>query len=208
MSPTSWRTGSFWYFRASSADVAVERGREQDRLAVRRDEIEQLAHLRQEAHVGHAVGFVDDDDLDTVELDRPPLDQVDQAARAGHEDVDAAAQLADLGVVADAAVDGDHAAAAGLGQRQQVLLDLGGELTGRGEDEPAGAQPAGAGDALDHRDSEGERLARAGRGPARDVAPGEGVTDGGRLDGERLGDLALVERVDEVGGNAEIGKAG
>ena len=57
-------------------DVAVERGREEDRLAVVRDEVEQLADLGQEAHVGHAVGFVDHDDLDAVELDR-------RAARRG-----------------------------------------------------------------------------------------------------------------------------
>jgi hypothetical protein len=86
-------------------------------------------------------------------------------------------------------------------------LDLRGELAGGGEDEPARTQAAGAGHPLDHGDPEREGLARAGRGPARDVAPGEGVFDGGRLDGERLGDVALLERVDEVGGHAEIGKA-
>ncbi len=188
-------------------DVAVEGRREEDRLAVLGDQVEELAHLRQESHVGHAVGFVDDDDLDAVELDGAALDQVDESARAGDEDVDAAAQLAHLGVVADTAVDRDHAPTAGLGERQEILLDLGGKLTRRGEDEPARTQAAGARDALDHRDPEGEGLARAGRGPARDVAPGERVDDGGRLDGERLGDVALLERVDEVGGHAEIGKA-
>ena len=137
-----------------------------------------------------------------------PLDEIDQTARTRDQHVDTAAQLADLRLVADPAVDGDHATAARLGERQQVALDLGGELAGRREHECARTQPAGAGHALDHRDAERERLARAGRGAARDVAAGEGVGDGRGLDGERLGDAALVERVDEVGGNAEIGKAG
>ena len=41
-------------------DLAVERGREQQRLAVVGDLAHDPFDLRQESHVGHAVGFVDD----------------------------------------------------------------------------------------------------------------------------------------------------
>ena len=52
-----------------AVDVAVERGREQQGLAVLGRAVEERLHDREEAHVGHAVGFVDDDDLDLVEDD-------------------------------------------------------------------------------------------------------------------------------------------
>ena len=44
-----------------------------------------------EAHVEHAVGFVEDEDLDLGEVEVAALDQVEQAARRGDEQVDAAA---------------------------------------------------------------------------------------------------------------------
>ena len=47
--------------------VAVQGRREQDRLAAARRHVEQLAHLRHEAHVRHPVGFVDNDILGGLE---------------------------------------------------------------------------------------------------------------------------------------------
>ena len=72
-------------------DRTVERGREQQRLALGRGQVEQALDLGQEAHVGHAVGLVDHDDLDVGEVDDPLGDEVLEAARAGDDDVDAAA---------------------------------------------------------------------------------------------------------------------
>ena len=47
-----------------AVDVTVERGREQQRLALGRGQVEQALDRGQEAHVGHAVGLVEDDDVD------------------------------------------------------------------------------------------------------------------------------------------------
>ena len=95
----SWRTGLCWYSRVEHVDVAVERGREQQRLAVDSGVmVEQAPDLGQEAHVGHAVGFVDHDDLDLVEVDVAAGSmQVGEATGAGDEDVDAAAQRCSCG---------------------------------------------------------------------------------------------------------------
>jgi hypothetical protein len=73
-------------------DRAVERRREQQRLTGLRRGVEQALHHGQEAHVGHAVGFVDDHDLDRVEADLAALHEVGEAARARDEHVDAAAE--------------------------------------------------------------------------------------------------------------------
>ena len=113
-------------------DVAVEGGREEDGLALLGRGVEQALHRGQEAHVGHAVGLVDHDQVDLVELDVAALDEVLEATGAGDEHVDALAQGLALGAVADAAVDGDGAATAGGQQRLQLLVDLLGQLAGRG----------------------------------------------------------------------------
>ena len=48
-------------------DRAVERGREEHRLVLALDAVEDLLHLGHEAHVGHAVGLVEHEHLDVVE---------------------------------------------------------------------------------------------------------------------------------------------
>ena len=68
---------------------------------------------------------------------------------------------------------------------------------------PRGWRGLGLADAAEEREPEGEGLARAGLGLAADVAPGEGVGDGERLDGEGLGDALARQGRDEVGVEAE-----
>ena len=89
--------------------IAVERGREQHRLRVRRGLVEQAPHSRDESHVGHAVGLVNDNHLHRVQADHALLDQVLKASGARHQDVDAPAKGLDLVAVAHAAVDDSHA---------------------------------------------------------------------------------------------------
>ena len=86
-------------------------------------------------------------------LDVAALDHVEQTARRGDQKVDAAADGLDLRLVADAAVDGDDAAAGLLGERVADLFDLAGELARRCDHQRmrrdgaavtvAGAPPAG-----------------------------------------------------------------
>ena len=72
----------------------------------------------------------------------------------------------------------------------QLVDDLQGELAGRGEDQRRRAAVVGL-DALDQRDAEGERLARAGRRLDEHVVAVEDILDDELLDGERRGDSAL-----------------
>ena len=87
----------------------------------------------------------------------------------------------------------------------QLVDDLAGELAGRGQHE-AGELTAAGLDQVDHRDPEGEGLARAGRRLDEQVVAGERVADDHLLDGEGLGDAALGERVHHRVRDAEIGK--
>ena len=87
-------------------DALVERGREQQPLAVLRSGGEESAYGGQEPEVGHVVGLVQHGDLDGAEVAVTLLDEVLEAAGAGEDDVDATAQALDLRVLADAAEDG------------------------------------------------------------------------------------------------------
>ena len=111
-------------------DHAVEGGREQQRLVLVVDVAQEPLDLGQEAHVGHAVGLVDDHDLEAAELDLLAVDQVDQAAGGGDDRLDAVGQRLDLLVHVGAAVDGDDPAADGLGQRGEHVVHLEGQLAG------------------------------------------------------------------------------
>ena len=71
-------------------DRIGERRREQQRLALPRQAAEHAFDCRQEAHVEHAVGLVEDQDFDAGQVDGPSLHMVDQAPGGGDENVHAA----------------------------------------------------------------------------------------------------------------------
>ena len=167
-------------------DVAVERGGEEEGLTPVGGQVQDAADVGQEAHVGHAVGLVDHDDLDGVEADAATLQEVTEAAGAGHGDVHATREGLQLGAVAHATVEALDVEASRVGEHLEFGGDLSGQLAGGRQHEDSGMLRLG-GLALqvgDGADPEGERLARSGGGLAADVATGQGVGQGHRLDGE------------------------
>ena len=188
----------------------VERGGEQHPLATARSLLEDAAHGREEAEVGHVVGLVEHGHLDGAEVDVALLDQVLETTRAGDDDVDALADCLYLGVLAHAAEDGSGLEPVDGRERRQCGVDLGHELTGRGEDQGAGAlrrtTAAGRVQPGDERQQECERLAGAGAAAAEDVATTERVRQRRGLDGGGFGDAGSGQHVGELSGYAELGK--
>ncbi len=168
-------TASVVYSRAispaSPSSVAEKNSVWRSRRALRDDAVDRRA----EAHVEHAVGLVEDEDLDVAERQVAAADQVLEPAGGGDDDV-GAARLTGLLLDPDAAVDRAHLEGAGVGDRVAGLDDLGGELTRRGEDQGRGAT-VGRLDAVGDRHHEGERLAGSRRGLGEHVAAGEHVAD-------------------------------
>ena len=101
----------------SPSSVAENR----QRLALLRRVVEDALDGREESHVGHPVGFVDDDDVGLAQVDRPLLHQIFQAARRGDENVDAPPHGIALRSVTDATVDGEYVAADGLCERAEFV---------------------------------------------------------------------------------------
>ena len=108
-------------------------------------------------------------------------------------------------VEADAAEDGSDLERARVRDRAELVDDLLGELAGGREDEGRGAARLGL-DALDHRDAEGERLARPGRRLDEDVLTCEDVRDAKSLHREWFCDAALGECAQDWARHAEIGE--
>ena len=69
------------------ADRALERGREEQCLPLARDLLDDAVDDGLEAHVEHAVGLVQDEDLDAAELDVAAGDQVFEAPGRGDDHV-------------------------------------------------------------------------------------------------------------------------
>ena len=93
---TSTVTGSF---RNEPASLRISSGKvaEKSRFCrLRRQQREDAADVVDEAHVEHAVGLVEHEDLDLAQVDGLLLHVVEQAPGRGDEDVDAAAQRLDL----------------------------------------------------------------------------------------------------------------
>ena len=165
--------------------------REEEVLPLGGNGVDDALHVRPEAHVEHAVGFVEHERVDLVQQDVALAEHVEQAARGRDQQVDALADALGLRVVGNAAEDGDDAAAAVGGQRLADLLDLAAELAGGGDDEGGRMRLLAVDDhrllhVLEDGQHEGGRLAGARLGAAHDVAAGEHARDGVLLDRRRV----------------------
>ena len=144
-----------------AVDLTLERRREQQRLALARGHLHDPVDDRAKAHIEHPVGLVEHEQLHATERDLATIDQIEQPSRRGDEDVGARGDpslLDDPG----AAIHGGDRQRAGVRDLAQVVDDLDRQLA-RGRQYKRRRAHVGALQALDHRDSERERLARSGR---------------------------------------------
>ena len=187
-------------------DLGRHRGGEEQRLAPRRQELADLLDVGDEAHVEHAVGLVDDEDLHAHEHYAPALEVIEQAAGRGDQHVDAAVELLHLIV---------HRHAADQQREVQLVIDpvflealrhLRGELAGRCQDQRARhARPRAARlQPGDHRQHEGGGLAGARLGDAEHVAARQCDGDGRGLDGGRRRIAGGIDRRQHLGAEPEL----
>ncbi len=199
-------------------DLVRERRREQQVLAARREEVEDLADIADEAHVEHPIGLVEDEHLDLRQVDRALAGVVEQAAGGGDDDRRAGAEGTDLRLETDATVDRGRSDAAMCAVRPEALLDLEGELTSWCQDEDADRRPGrvarvpgwGSGadsvavvEALEDRQDERGRLAGAGLGAGEQVAAGQHEGDCLCLNGGGLGVALVRDSAEELGREPE-----
>ena len=129
-----------------AGDFRRHRRREEQRLAGERHQLADPLDVGNEAHVEHPVGFVDHQDFDRVQEQAAALGEIEQASGGRDDHVGAARDLGLLVAERDAADQEREVQLvvdAVFGER---LLDLGGELARRLQNE--GARHAGAGAAV------------------------------------------------------------
>ena len=140
-------------------DITVERRGVQQCLTGRRAEVQQPGHLGSEAHVGHPVGLVDDDQLDIAEVALAAVHEVGKAAGRGDGDVDAALEITDLAHHRRTAEERRDPASLFAGVRREDVGHLLRQFPGRDQDQCLGGAGPGLGAALQERKPVGEGLA-------------------------------------------------
>ena len=119
------------------ADVVGEGRREHQVLAAGREQVEDPLDVRQEAHVEHPVGLVEDEDLHLAQVRDALADEVEEPAGRRDEDLDAGAERLHLGFDRDAAVHDRRPERDRPAVRPDAGIDLHRELAGRDEDQHA-----------------------------------------------------------------------
>jgi hypothetical protein len=110
-------------------------GREEQVLAFGREPVQDGPDVREEAHVEHVVGLVQDQGVQGGEVGVALADVVQQASGAGHDDVHAAAQGLGRGAHAHAAIDGDAFDVGPAAEVAHGVVDLFGQFPGGGHDQ-------------------------------------------------------------------------
>ena len=188
------RLGSFSRRCGQVADDAFQRGREQQGLAAGRGGGGDFLDVVDEAHVQHAVGFVQHQHFQAREIDAAAIQVVDQAARRGDQDVHRLRQQLVLQRVGHAAEDADGFDAHVLAVLACGVVDLVRQFARRGQYQYARAFAFALrrlGQALQRRQDEGGGFAGAGLRRSHQVVAGENFGNGRSLDRGGFGVTAL-----------------
>ena len=111
--------------------------REHQRLPLPGDQGDHAPDIVDESHVQHAVGLVQDEDLDLADAQDALVDQVEQPPRRGDEDIHALPDRLDLRMLADAAENDRVPQSGELAVNAEALVNLGGQLAGGRQDQRA-----------------------------------------------------------------------
>ena len=185
-------------------DRPRQRGGEEDRLPLGGRLAEHFADVVDEAHVEHPVGFVEDDHLELVELQRAAVEVIHHAPGRADDDLRAGLQAAKLPLVRLPAVDRQlaHAALEG-GELRHLLRDLHREFA-RGAKHQHLRRGERRVHALDRRNRKRRRLARAGLRLPHHVAARQQHRDRLRLDRRRLLVADFFDRLEQLGREVEF----
>lgn len=155
----------------------------------KRNELGDALDIGNEAHVQHAVGFIDDEDFDAGHQQLAALAMVQQAARRADQHIGATFQLAILFIERNAADQQGNVELVILAVFFEILGHLGCKFARRLHNQRARHACACAAffEQCQHRQYEGRRLACARLGNAANVAAHQGRRNGASLNRCRHG---------------------
>ena len=193
--------------RREGANLRCKGRAEEQVLPPLREQRKDAPDIVDEAHVEHAVCFVEHQHLDGGKISGALTREVEQAPGRSDDDVHAARERLDLRLHADTTEDGDRPQGQVCTVGAHAVGDLSAEFTGRYYHE--GAHAAGPPAVIRHQPLQhGQReagcLAGAGLSRRHEIPPFENGGNGAGLDG-RGGVIALIGHgANELGHQAEI----
>ena len=169
-------------------NVAWHRGREEERLTLRRQLRDEALYVGKEAHVEHAVRFVEDENLDVAKRELLLLQEIEKPSWRGHDDVDAAIELANLRLLIHAAEDDGVENLETLTVGREVLSNLCCELACGCDDEATQSHLVTRGrfESLKHRERESGGFAGSCLCASKNIAACKGRRNRLKLNGRRL----------------------
>jgi hypothetical protein len=164
-------------------DLGGHRRREEQRLSPARHTLDDSTDVADEAHVEHAIRFIEHEDLDRGEIDTALTDEIEQPPGRCHHDVGSGAETPNLVRLAHSAEDGGMPQREVPAVRVEALSNLSGQLAGRTQDQRPGAHVAFAAplrgaagrprQPMEDREREGAGLSCTGLGASDNVSSGE-----------------------------------
>ncbi|ROW15354.1 hypothetical protein VPNG_02370 [Cytospora leucostoma] len=95
-------------------------------------------NLGLETHVKHTISLVEDEVLDVLQGDATTLYEIDQTSRSSHQEITSTLDLTELRANVSTTVDDTRSHPRTVGEFPRLIVNLGDQLTGRGEDERRG----------------------------------------------------------------------
>ena len=159
-----------------------------------------------EAHLEHLVGFVECQVAQLLQLQASAAQVIGQSARRGDNNMRAALKCLELGGESRAAIQGENGKAAHvLGVALERLCNLQSELAGWGQNQRLSGAQADI-NASEYGQREGCSLAGTGLCQTEQILAGQKRRDGFSLDRGGSFVAKAVESLEEMSGQAEIGK--
>ena len=186
------------------ADLFGHGGREEERLAVDGHGVENAPDVRQESHVAHAVGFVQNEHLDPGKIDVALAEMIEQSAGAGHHEFHTVFQRLDLRHLADAAVDAGASQVRVMSEELELSFDLVGQFSGRSHDQGPDLSQVAVEQVVHDGEQEGCGLAGPCLGDTQNVAPLEDRRYGLGLNGGRVDVSGIADAVLDPGIEIEL----
>ena len=183
-------------------DGGWEGGREEQVLTAPRQQREHARELVREARVEQAIGFVQHQQGHTGQAECVVIDQIQQAARRGHDDLGPAAQAHHLRIDGHAAEHDGHLHRIGKLPRQAAnrFADLGRELARGYHDEGVSSPGCLTHDAfelLQQRQGKCDRLAGTGASRPQHIVARQDKRNGSCLNRSGLGIAAFIHSANE-----------
>ena len=194
--------GIFQMLSDQAGNRGFERRREEQSLPVGRSFAKNAFDGGQEAHIEHAVRFIQHDDADGGESDQFAVEEIAQAAGRRNNHLRALPDGLQLAGFAHAADDYGGADAGARREDQERFVNLQREFARRAQDESLRARGQRlAAQRFEDRESEREGLAGTGLCGGNDVVSEHGGRDRLRLDGRRRNESLCCEVLAEDRGS-------